>query len=78
MIALSWKLYEHRRFIGIACLTVALALILWRPWEGVYFFAPTNYQDCKEQAARTARSNEAMRALIGVCYSKFSSKPDAK
>jgi hypothetical protein len=73
MIALAWKLYEHRRYVGIACLAVALALILWSPWEGFYFFPPTNYQDCKERAARTARSNEAMRIIIGVCYSKFPS-----
>jgi len=39
----------------------------------VYFFSPANVSECREQAARTARSNDAMRVLISVCYSKFPS-----
>jgi hypothetical protein len=77
-IELAWKLYEHRgylRYAGIAFLVVAVALVLWRPWETFYFFSPTNVAECREQAARTARSNDAMHVLISLCYSKFPSKP---
>jgi hypothetical protein len=74
-IELAWKLYEHRRYAGITFLVVAVALVLWRPWETFYFFSPTSAAECREQAARTARSNDAMRVLISLCYSKFPSKP---
>ena len=74
-IELIWKLYQHRKVAGVLSAVVVLALILWRPWESFYFFSPTNYTECKEQAARTARSNDAMRVLIGICSSKFPSNP---
>jgi hypothetical protein len=75
VLALAWKLYEHRKVVGIASVTVALALFVWRPWEGFYLFYPANVSECREQAARTARSNDAMRVLINLCYDKFPSKP---
>jgi hypothetical protein len=73
-IAVVWNLYEHRKVVGMAFLIVAIAFVLWRPWE-VYFFSPANITDCREQAARTARSKDALRVLEGVCYDKFPSKP---
>jgi len=66
-IVLGWKLYEQRRYVGIAFVASLLLLVLWRPWE----FSPANQAECREQAARTARSNDAMRVLLGVCYDKF-------
>ena len=69
-IEFAWKLYEQRRYlryIGIAFLIMAVAIVLWRPWETFYFFSPTNVAECREQAARTARSNDAMRVLIRCC-----------
>jgi hypothetical protein len=71
-IEFAWKVYEHRRhlrYAGIAFLVMGVVLVLWRPWE------PTNVAECREQAARIARSNDAMRVLISLCYSKFPSKP---
>jgi hypothetical protein len=75
-IEFAWKLHEHRRYlryVGIAFTVAALAIVLWRPWETFYFFSPANVSECREQAARTARSNDAMRVLLSVCYSKFPS-----
>jgi hypothetical protein len=66
---IAWKLYEHRLYVGIAGIVVALAITLWSP--SIYIFSPSNFDECREQAARTARSNDAMRILIGVCSSKF-------
>jgi hypothetical protein len=67
-IVLVWKLYEHRRVVGIASLIVALVLFF-------YPFYPANISDCREQAARNARSNDAMRVLINLCNDKFPTKP---
>jgi hypothetical protein len=74
-VALAWKLHQHRKVVGIASIIVVLALLLWWPWETVYFFYPANISDCRAQAARTARTNDALRVLIGVCNDKFPSKP---
>src|SRR5215831_5998864 len=71
-IEFAWKLYEYRktlRYIAVGLGIMALLLAIWRP---IYFFAPTNRLECREQAARTARSNEAMRVLLIACQSKFS------
>ena len=76
-IEFAWKLYEHRRYlryVGMAVAITAMAVVLWRPWETFYFFSPTNVAECREQAARTARSNDAMRVLISLCYLKFPGK----
>ena len=74
-IEFAWKLHEHRRYlryVGIAFTIAALTIVLWRPWE-TFYFSPASVSECREQAARTARSNDAMRVLISVCYSKFPS-----
>ena len=72
-IEFAWKIYEHRRYVGLASAIVVLTLVLWRPWEATYFFSPANVSECREQAARTARSKEAMFVLLGLCHSKFPS-----
>jgi hypothetical protein len=75
-IEFAWTLYEHRRHVGIALIITALAFVLWRPWETYYYFiSPTNISECREQAARAARSKEAMWVLISVCNTKFPGKP---
>jgi hypothetical protein len=51
-----------------------LVLGLWRPWESL-LFGPTNYSECRQQAARHARSNAAMFVLLSECSSKFLNKP---
>jgi hypothetical protein len=66
-IEFAWKLYEHRRYgsyIGVAAIiaVVAVAVALLRPWENT-FFSPTDYVECQEQAARTAKSAAALRVL---------------
>jgi hypothetical protein len=53
----------------VAILTVALAT--------VYAFStasPRNFNECREEAARTAKSKEAMFVLIDVCREKFPQK----
>ena len=70
-IEFAWKLYEQRRYVGIALVVTVLALILWRPWETFYLFSPTDFSECREQAARTGRSKEAMWVLIDICRTKF-------
>jgi hypothetical protein len=69
-IEFAWKLYEHRHRLAIAVVMTLVILGLWRPWE----FLPTNYSECREQAARTARSNAAMYILLSECSSKFRDK----
>jgi hypothetical protein len=70
-IRFAWKLYENRLYVGIAGVALALAVTLWEP--SLYIFQPANFDECREQAARTSRSNDAMRVLIDVCRSKFKS-----
>jgi hypothetical protein len=42
-----------------------VAAALWRPWENTFFFSsPTNYVECQEQAARTAKSAAALRKML--------------
>jgi hypothetical protein len=65
VIQLAWKLYDQRKYIGIALLISVLAIVAWHPWE------PTNRSECRVQAARSARSNDAMQVLLSECYSKF-------
>jgi hypothetical protein len=68
-IEFAWKIYEHRRYVGIAAIVSVLAIIVWG--SSFYIFSPADIEECREQAARTARSNDAMRILIGVCNSRF-------
>src|SRR5215467_2935491 len=65
VIHFAWALYDRRKSVGIAFLISMLALFLLRPWD------PANLSECREQAARTARSNDAMHILLNLCSSKF-------
>jgi hypothetical protein len=56
-IQLAWMLYDRRKYIEIALLVSLFAIVAWRPWE------PTNNSECRVQAARTARSNDAMHVV---------------
>src|SRR6266702_3817713 len=70
-IELAWKLYDHRKRLVIAgTITFVVLCVLWRPWESL-FPGPTNYSECREQAARSARSNAAMYVLLSECSSRF-------
>ena len=74
-ITLAWKVYQHRTAAGVASAIVLLVLIFWRPLDSFYFFDPANSSECEERAARSARSNDAMRVLLRLCYEKFPGKP---
>ena len=71
MIRMSWWLYQHRkdkRLIFPAIITVSIAgyfLVAGKP------FAPHNRAECREEAARVAKSKEAMAVLLNLCNSKF-------
>jgi hypothetical protein len=73
-IELAWILYDNRKRLAIAGGLAMLVLGLWRPWESL-LFGPTNYSECRQQAARHARSNAAMFVLLSECSSKFLNKP---
>jgi hypothetical protein len=71
MVRFSWWLHQHRkdkRLIYPAIIAVLIA---------GYFVAtgnpygPRNRSECREEAARTAKSKEAMAVLLGLCNSKF-------
>jgi hypothetical protein len=64
-IQLAWLLYNRRKYIGIAFLILTFAILVWRPWD------PTNLSECREQAARSARSNDAMRVLLNCATRNF-------
>ena len=49
-------------------LVVALAALVAFQWG---LFAPKDYEECAESAARTAKSKEALAILISSCQSKF-------
>jgi len=40
----------------------------WNP------FAPSDYEECAESAAKTAKTNEALKILIAACASKFAGR----
>lgn len=40
----------------------------WNP------FAPSDYEECSESAARTAKTNDALKVLIEACSSKFAGR----
>lgn len=71
-IALVWKLYQHRKFVRLASTFVVVTIL---SWEAFYYFYPATSADCQEQAARSARSNDALRVLLRLCYERFPSKP---
>jgi hypothetical protein len=71
MIRISWWVYEHckdKRLIYPAIITVLITgyfLATGNP------FAPHNLAECREEAARSAKSREAMHVLLNLCNSKF-------
>ena len=72
-IEFAWLLYDNRKRLAIAGGMTLLVLSLWRPLESL-LFGPTDYSECRQQAARTARSNAAMYVLLSDCASKFLKK----
>jgi hypothetical protein len=74
-IEFAWALYDRRTVVGIALGATALFLISWPTFCYIY---PATSADCEEQAARSARSNDAMRVLLRLCYEKFPSQAAAK
>jgi len=69
-IALVWKLYRHRKVVGTASAILALTLLLWRLLGDLLLFLSGQLF-----GLRSARSNDAMRVLMRLCYEKFPSKP---
>jgi hypothetical protein len=55
--------------IDAGLLTGAAAVALWG--SGWNPFAPKDYEECAESAARTAKSKEALGILLSSCNSKF-------
>lgn len=72
-IKFAWTLYDGRKPLALIGVLSLIVLGLWRPWESFYF-APTNYSECRKDVARTARSNAAMHVLLSECSSKFGDK----
>jgi hypothetical protein len=66
-VELVWKLYEHRKVVAVTSVLLALTAF--------YLLYPGDISDCREQAARTARTNDALHILIRVCNDKFPSHP---
>src|SRR6267378_2486495 len=64
-IALVWKLYRHRKVVGTASAILALTLLLWRLLGDLLLFLSGQLF-----GLRSARSNDAMRVLMRLCYEK--------
>lgn len=56
--------------IVVATASVAATIEVYQ-WG---LFAPKDYEDCAESAARNAKSKDALSVLISVCRSKFSGR----
>lgn len=66
-VKIAWWLYGKRKDVG-GWITVGALLVAIAAW---YLRGPSDLTECREQAARTARSNDAMRILLGICNSRF-------
>jgi hypothetical protein len=55
----------------LAFLPTAAVAQWWNP------FAPTDYEECAESAAKSAKTNEALKILISTCASKFAGRRKA-
>ena len=49
----------------------AIAVTKWHP------FAPKDYEECAERAARDAKSKDALSVLVSVCRSNFAGRRKA-
>lgn len=78
LIRSAWWLYDHRKDDHLVYLAVAVALSAGYFAATGWPFSPHSSEECREDAARSARSNEAMSVLLGLCGSKFPAKPAAK
>lgn len=68
IVNLARTLHEHRKHSAAVLVIALLTLAFWRPWE-IYY--PANLLECKEQAARTAKSKQAMWILVDACSQRF-------
>jgi hypothetical protein len=59
----DFESYGLRFLLALFCTPVFAQW--WNP------FAPSDYEECSESAARTAKTNEALKILISACASKF-------
>ena len=71
----AWEMFAAGKIISKAIVCILLALLgtpalaqWWNP------FAPTDYEECAESAAKTAKTNEALKILISACASKFAGR----
>jgi hypothetical protein len=55
--------------IFIALMAVIAVVLLWR--SGWTPFPPSDYEECAENAAKSAKSKEALDILVASCGSKF-------
>jgi hypothetical protein len=60
-------------FIALAAV---VAVILWQ--SGWSPFAPRDYEECAESAAKSAKSKEALAILVSSCASKFASRRNVR
>lgn len=71
IVEMSWWLYRHRRDMRVIYPAVLAALLVGYLIATGSPFAPRSHQECMEDAARSAKSVQAMRVLIDLCNSKF-------
>src|SRR5690349_18005891 len=62
-------LFSMRFSVFIALLAVAAVVLVWR--SGWTPFPPRDYEECAENAAKSAKSKEALGVLVSSCASKF-------
>jgi hypothetical protein len=60
-------------FIALAAV---VAVILWQ--SGWSPFAPRDYEECAESAAKSAKSKEALAILVSSCASKFAGRRNVR
>lgn len=72
-IKVAWLVFHFRKQLYLVFAVAGVCIYMWTPWE--LFQSPRNYVECKERAARTARSNAAMYVLISNCSARFPQSP---
>ena len=55
-------------FFSVALIPTVSFAQWWNP------FAPSDYEECAESAAKSAKTNEALKVLISTCASKFAGR----
>lgn len=78
LIRAAWWLYGRPKDGGLVYLAIAVALSAGYFAATGWPFSPHNSEECEEEAARSAKSKEAMSVLLNLCESKFPAKPAAK